>query len=153
MVLTFPRTQVTWNLNPLLPWPSFFFTICLLYCDFPGGSDGKASAYNAGDPGSIPWSGRSPGEGNGNPLQYSCLGNAMDGGAWWAIVSLWGCKESDTTERLHFHFTLLYIIEQHHRAYHDLHIIYCKSIYIIDLFDHLNKLSLYKNCENSIKKF
>ena len=40
--------------------------------DFPGGSDGKASAYNAGDPGSIPGSGRSPGEGNGNPLQYSC---------------------------------------------------------------------------------
>ena len=50
--------------------------------DFPGGSDGKASAYNAGDPGSIRGSGRSPGEGNGNPLQYSCLGNPMDGGAW-----------------------------------------------------------------------
>ena len=49
--------------------------------DFPGGSDGKASAYNAGDPGSIPGSGRSPGEGNGNPLQYSCLENPMDGGA------------------------------------------------------------------------
>jgi len=50
--------------------------------DFPGGSDGKASAYNVGDLGSIPWSGRSPGEGNGNPLQYSCLENPMDGGAW-----------------------------------------------------------------------
>ena len=49
--------------------------------DFPGGSDGKASAYNAGDLGSIPGSGRSPGEGNGNPLQYSCLENPMDGGA------------------------------------------------------------------------
>ena len=45
---------------------------------FPGGSDGKESACNAGDPGSIPGSGRSPGEGNGNPLQYSCLGNLMD---------------------------------------------------------------------------
>ena len=45
---------------------------------FPGGSDGKASAYNAGDPGSIPGSGRSPGEGNGNPLQYACLENPMD---------------------------------------------------------------------------
>ena len=45
---------------------------------FPGGSVGKASAYNAGDPGSIPGSGRSPGEGNGNPLQYSCLENPMD---------------------------------------------------------------------------
>ena len=49
---------------------------------FPGSSDSKASAYNAGDPGSIPGSERSPGEGNGNPLQYSCLGNPMDQGAW-----------------------------------------------------------------------
>ena len=48
---------------------------------FPGGSDGKASAWNAGDPGSIPGLGRSPGEGNGNPLQHSCLENPMDGGA------------------------------------------------------------------------
>ena len=45
------------------------------------GSDGKVSAFNAGDPGSIPGSGRSPGEGNGNPLQHSCLENPMDGGA------------------------------------------------------------------------
>ena len=50
--------------------------------DFPGGSDGKVSAYNAGYPGSNPGSGRSPGEGNGNPLQYSCLENPMDRGAW-----------------------------------------------------------------------
>ena len=49
---------------------------------FPGSSDGKASAYNAGDPALIPGSGRSPGEGNGNPLQYSCLENSMDRGAW-----------------------------------------------------------------------
>ena len=54
--------------------------------EFPGGSDVKASAYNAGDPGSIPGSGKSSGEGNGNPLQYSCLENPMDGGAWWATV-------------------------------------------------------------------
>ncbi len=47
-----------------------------------GDSDGKESACNAGDPGSIPGSGRSPGEGNGNPLQYSCLENPMDRGAW-----------------------------------------------------------------------
>ena len=53
---------------------------------FPGGLDGKASAYNAGDPGSIPALGGSPGEGNGNPLQCSCLENPMDGGAWWATV-------------------------------------------------------------------
>ena len=49
--------------------------------DFPGSSDGKASAYNAGDPGSIPGLGRSSGEGNGNPFQYSCLENLMDGEA------------------------------------------------------------------------
>ena len=53
---------------------------------FPGGSYGKASAYNAGDPGSIPESGRSPGERNGNPLQYSCLENPMDRGAWRATA-------------------------------------------------------------------
>ena len=46
----------------------------------------KASAYNAGDPGLNPGLGRSPGEGNGSPLQYSCLENPMDGGAWWAAV-------------------------------------------------------------------
>jgi len=50
--------------------------------NFTDVSDGKASTYNVGDPGSIPGSGRSPGEGNGNPLQYSCLGNPMDGGTW-----------------------------------------------------------------------
>ena len=49
--------------------------------DFPGGSDGIASAYSVGDLGSIPGSGRSSGEGNGNPLQYSCLENLMDGRA------------------------------------------------------------------------
>ena len=49
--------------------------------DFPGGSEGKASAYNAGDPGSIPRLGRSPGEGNGNALRYSCLEDPIDGGA------------------------------------------------------------------------
>ena len=50
--------------------------------DFPGGSDGKASAYNPGDPGLIPGLGRYSGEGNDNPLQYSCLENPMDRGAW-----------------------------------------------------------------------
>ena len=50
--------------------------------DFPGDSDSKASAYNVGDPGLIPGLGRSSGEGNGTPLQYSCLENPMDGGAW-----------------------------------------------------------------------
>ena len=50
--------------------------------DFPGGSDSKTSAYNMGDPGSIPGLERSPGEGNGTPLQYSYLENPMDGGTW-----------------------------------------------------------------------
>ena len=53
-----------------------------------GGSDGKESACNAGDPGSIPGSGRSPGEGNGNPLQYSCLENSMDREAWCGLQSM-----------------------------------------------------------------
>ena len=53
---------------------------------FPGGSDGKASVCNAGDLGSIPGLGRSPGEGNGTPLQYSCWEDPMDGGTWWATV-------------------------------------------------------------------
>ena len=52
----------------------------------PSSSGGKESACNAGDLGLIPESGRSPGEGNGNPLQYSCLENSMDEGAWWATV-------------------------------------------------------------------
>ena len=71
------------NWNGLL---TFIVTILQSSQDFPGGSDSKASAYNVGDLGSIPESGRSAGEGNGNPLQYSCLENPMDGGAWWAIV-------------------------------------------------------------------
>ena len=64
---------------------SISVTTVVYIFNFPGGSDGKASAYNAGDPGSIPGWGRSSGEGNGTPLQYSCLENPM-GGAWWATV-------------------------------------------------------------------
>ena len=60
----------------------FGLTHYLTELGFPGGSDGKASVYNVGDLGSIPGSGRSPGERNGNPLQYSCLENPMEGGAW-----------------------------------------------------------------------
>ena len=61
---------------------------------FPGGSEVKASASNPGDLGSIPGSGRSSGDGNGNPVQYSCLENPMDGGAWWATVH--GVAKSQT---------------------------------------------------------
>ena len=60
----------------------FDFYIFYRSMDFPGGSDSKVSVYNAGDPGSIPGLGRSPGEGNGNPLQDYCLENPMDRGAW-----------------------------------------------------------------------
>ena len=59
-------------------WPLKF----VFNSDFPGGSDGKASICNAGDLGSIPGLGRSPGKGNGNLLQYYCLENSMDRGAW-----------------------------------------------------------------------
>ena len=63
----------------------------------PGGSHGKESACSAGDPGSIPGSGRSPEGGNGNSLQYSCLGNSMDRGAWRATVL--GVTKSQTPLR------------------------------------------------------
>ena len=61
---------------------------------FPGGSDGKESACNAGDPVSIPGLGRSPGERNSNPLKYSCLGNSMDRGAWGTTAH--GVEKSQT---------------------------------------------------------
>ena len=73
-------TGVSWYLIIVL------ISISLIIRGASGGSDGKASAYNAGDPGSIPGLGRSPGEGNGYPFQCSCLENPMDGGAWWATV-------------------------------------------------------------------
>ena len=83
----------------------------LLLMGFPGGSDGKESACNAGDLGSITGLGRSPGEGKSYPLQYSSLENSMDRGVFllcllmpeensMAGYSPWGCKESDMTERL-----------------------------------------------------
>ena len=70
---------------------------------FPRSSVSKESACSAGDLGSIPRSGRSPGEGNGNPFQHPCLENPMDRGAWWPAVL--GVAESGTTEQLTLHFT------------------------------------------------
>ena len=76
---------------------SYIDTIWLIIVDFkgfPGSSDGKASACKAGDLGSIPGLGRSPGDGNGNSLQYSCLENSMDRGAWWGTIH--GITKSQT---------------------------------------------------------
>ena len=97
---------------------SFYFLIYIL--KLPGGSDSKETACNAGDPGSIPGLGRSPGEGNANPFPYSCLGNPINRAVWRATV----CgvtKESDTTEQIthtntisylnFFYFRLLYWIQ------------------------------------------
>ena len=80
---------------------------CLLIVGFPGSSDGKESACNAGDLCSIPGLGKCLREGNGNPLQYSCLKNSMDRGAWQATVL--GITESDLTERL----SLIHCCEHH----------------------------------------
>ena len=76
----------------LFNWLSLFGTQSI--CDFLGSSDGKEPARNESNTGSTPGSGRSPGEGNGSPLQYSCLENPMDRGAWWTTVH--GVTESQT---------------------------------------------------------
>ena len=78
--------------------------IAIINMGFPSGSVGKESACNAGDLGSIPGLGKSPGEGNGNPLQYSCLENSMDRGAWQAIVHRIAVGHDCETN---FHFQLL----------------------------------------------
>ena len=73
-------------LDEVILWTAVWQLPGCVTFSFPGGSDSKESACNAGDLGLIPGSGRSLGEGNGNPLQYSCLENPMDRGAWWATV-------------------------------------------------------------------
>ena len=91
------RKQEKWSKNngEGIPWQ---FSGSVLMGDFSDGSDGKESACNAGDPDSVPGSGRSPGERHGNPLQYSCLKNPMikEPGELQSM----GCKESDTAEQL-----------------------------------------------------
>ena len=72
--------------NGIVTTPSKEGLCCGFQLGFPGGSDGRASARSVGDPGLIPGLGRSPGEGNGNPLKYSCLENPMDRGAWQATI-------------------------------------------------------------------
>ena len=80
----------------------------LITIEYPGGSEGKAPACNAGDPGSIPGLGSSPGEGNGNPLQYSCLENPMDGRAWWATVHGVAKSWARLSKLTSLHFTAIY---------------------------------------------
>ena len=86
---------------------------------FPGGSDGKESACSVGDPSLTPGSGRSPGEGNGNPFQYSCLENPMTGGAWQATVH-WVAKSwtrlSNFTINNYSYVNGLYFLIKRHRV-------------------------------------
>ena len=74
--------SVTFEMPSLVIYPVDFRDFLCCNLSFPGGSEVKVSAWNAGDLGLIPGSGRSPGERNSNPLQYSCLDNPMEGGAW-----------------------------------------------------------------------
>ena len=83
------------NTHGLYQWG--LMKITLFGDEVPGGSDSQEPAFSAGDAGSVPPSGRLPGEGDGCPLQCSCLEGSMDRGAWWAT---WGCKELDMTEWL-----------------------------------------------------
>ena len=76
------KTCLPWEPYPMESLSAEITGTRHIYSGFPGGSDSKDSACNAGDPTSIPELGRSPGGGNGNPPQYSCLENPMDGGAW-----------------------------------------------------------------------
>ena len=93
----------TWIINREMVWLCLFplYSSTSQSQDHPGGSDGKESACNAGDPGSIPGLGRSTGEGNGNTLQYSCSENAKDRGDWWAtiheIAKSWTCLTNTFT--------------------------------------------------------
>ena len=113
-------------------WQVYFY----FFRHFHGGSDGKVSAYNAGDPGSIPGSGRSPGERNGNQLQYSCLENPMDGGVWWATVH--GVAKSWT---LLSTFTSLHPVS--HRGYNILHSHQKCAMFIISTHSLRHLLSLF----------
>ena len=100
-------TLLTWVLEIPLNFSKMFVSSCTslqIYWKYnrafksgslTGGSNSKESVCIAGDPGSILGLGRSPGEGNVYPFQYSCLENSMDRGAWWALSSPWGRKESD----------------------------------------------------------
>ena len=101
--MQFPKKKPEISPNLITLWPSNIFL---------GGSGDKEYAYNAGCPSSIPGSGRSPGEENGNPLRYSRLGNPMDRGAWWAALHV--VAQSYTTERLTLMFVCGITQKMHH---------------------------------------
>ena len=101
---------------------SFFSVIYLFLISFPGGSDSEESAFNTVEPGLISGSGRSPGEGNGNPLQYSCLENSIGRGIWWATVhgvaKSWTrlSNQTFTFRELLYNIVLISAVQQHESA-------------------------------------
>ena len=111
--------------------------------NFPGGLDGKASAYNARDPGLIPGLGGSSGEGNGNPLQHSCLENPMDGGVWLATVH--GVAKSQTQLR---DFASLYQVEKIPFCSQVAEINTCLLNFVIEWEEHINCfcIFMYDDC-------
>ena len=113
LILLFPAAYFNWEPFPNMfwgksLWPCDFTCDHVKFpCDFPGGSEGKASACDAGDSGFIPGSGRSSVEGNGNPLQYSCLENPMDRRLWY---SPWDHRDLDMAEQLYsLSFTFMFL--------------------------------------------
>ena len=118
--------------------------LCCTSMDFPGGSDSEDSACHAGGLGSIPGLGRSPGEGNGNPLQYSCLENPMDGGTCRPTVH--GVAKSWTWRRFHSQVVLDMFIFNHHRnplkQYH-LHFTSQKTVGQLNMFPRLTQLIIW----------
>ena len=121
---------------------------------FPGNSASKESACNAGDLGSIPWLGRSPGEGNGYPLQYSCLENphgqrSLAGGLQW------GCKESDTLN--HFHFAVSHILHNYYcergRIFHPVNVLSYTSLFSLFLLLNMQVVlhfCYFRECYNEV---
>ena len=112
--LTFlPTKKNIFKVRFIIYTPQIYFSSNVFNC--PHGSDGTESTCNVGDPGSIPGLERSPGEGNDNPLQYSCLENPMDRGAWWATVH--GVAKSQTRlSDFTFFFLSNVLSEEHHYA-------------------------------------
>ena len=121
--------------------------------EFPSGSVVKnlpANAGATGDPGLIPESGRPPGEGHGNPLQYSCLGNSMDRGAWWATVhAIAESETTEVTENVHTHYEAITVASLDHTHYLCLYYIPMSYLLCNWKFVQLNLLDLLCPLSNS----